>query len=184
MTDYKNPEEVGLPDKPECEAELPAEEQDTAEEPVEVTQPDPLALLETEKNDLNDRLLRLMAEYDNYRKRTTKEREGLYPEAEAGIISQFLPFVDNFERALQSDCADPEFKKGMELIWQSFSNILSDLKVESIGEVGESFDPNLHNAVMHTEDEALGENVISQVLQKGYRRGERILRYAMVQTAN
>ena len=192
MTEYS--EEKNLEPEipvPSPEAELPEGEEPRdgqAEEPSpqaeEPAQPDPLAQLQEEKDAVNDRLLRVMAEYDNFRKRSAKERESLYPEAEAGVITRFLPFADNFERAMLSECADPEFKKGMELIWQAFEEILKDLRVEPVGEPGEPFDPKLHNAVMHIEDEALGENVIAEVFQKGYRRGERILRYAMVKTAN
>ena len=169
--------------------------QEVAEEAVEETtpetqagqpeeQPDPVALLQKELDETKDRLMRTLAEYDNFRKRTQKEREGLYPEAEAGVLTRFLPFMDNFERAMQAECADPDFKKGMEMIYQSFAEIFASMGVEPIGQEGEAFDPNLHNAVMHEENPDLGENVVSMVLQKGWKRGEKILRYAMVKTAN
>ena len=147
-------------------------------------QPDPMALLQQELDETKDRLMRTLAEYDNFRKRTQKEREALYPEAEAGVLTKFLPFMDNFERAMQAECADPDFKKGMEMIHQSFTEIFASMGVEPIGQEGETFDPNLHNAVMHEENPDLGENVVSMVLQKGWKRGEKILRYAMVKTAN
>ena len=147
-------------------------------------QPDPMALLQQELDETKDRLMRTLAEYDNFRKRTQKEREALYPEAEAGVLTKFLPFMDNFERAMQAECADPDFKKGMEMIYQSFTEIFASMGVEPIGQEGETFDPNLHNAVMHEENPDLGENVVSMVLQKGWKRGEKILRYAMVKTAN
>ena len=152
--------------------------------PAEEVQPDPVALLQQELDETKDRLMRTLAEYDNFRKRTQKEREGLFPEAEAGVLAKFLPFMDNFERAMQAECADPDFKKGMEMIYQSFCEIFAAMGVEPIGEEGETFDPNLHNAVMHEENPDLGENVVAMVLQKGWKRGEKILRYAMVKTAN
>ena len=150
----------------------------------EEQQPDPMELLQKELYETKDRMMRTLAEYDNFRKRTQKEREALYPEAEAGVLTKFLPFMDNFERAMQAECADPDFKKGMEMIYQSFCEIFSSMGVEPIGAEGETFDPNLHNAVMHEENPNLGENVVSMVLQKGWKRGEKILRYAMVKTAN
>lgn len=134
--------------------------------------------------ELNDKYLRLLAEYDNYRKRSQKERDDIYPTATAAAVVKFLPVLDNFERAAAFEHADDEFGKGFDMIYQSFREVLDSLGVETAGEVGESFNPDLHNAVMHIEDEALSENVISQVLQKGYRIGDRIIRYAMVQTAN
>lgn len=140
--------------------------------------------LQTQLDELNDRLLRTMAEYDNYRKRSIKEKDAIYPQAKADTVEKFLPIIDNFERAMQAECTDEAFKKGMEMIFQSFIKTMTDLSVEEIGKVGEQFNPDLHNAVMHIEDEALGENVVAQVLQKGYRIGERVVRYAMVQVAN
>lgn len=140
--------------------------------------------LQTQLDELNDRLLRTMAEYDNYRKRSIKEKDAIYPQAKADTVEKFLPIIDNFERAMQAECTDEAFKKGMEMIFQSFMKTMTDLSVEEIGKVGEQFNPDLHNAVMHIEDEALGENVVAQVLQKGYRIGERVVRYAMVQVAN
>ena len=134
--------------------------------------------------ELNDKYLRLMAEYDNFRKRSQKERDDIYPSATATAVGKCLPVLDNFERAAAFPHADDDFGKGFDLIYQSFKEVLTGLGVEEGGEVGEAFDPNFHNAVMHIEDEALGENVVSQVLQKGYRIGEKIVRYAMVQTAN
>lgn len=140
--------------------------------------------LQKQLDELNDRLLRTMAEYDNYRKRSIKEKDAIYPQAKADTVEKFLPIIDNFERAMQAECADEAFKKGMEMIFQSFMKTMTDLSVEEIGKVGEQFNPDLHNAVMHIEDESLGENVVAQVLQKGYRIGERVVRYAMVQVAN
>lgn len=140
--------------------------------------------LQQQYDELNDKHLRLMAEYDNYRKRSQKEREDIYPVATAATVEKFLPVLDNFERAAAFEHEQSDFGKGFDMIYQSFKDVLASLGVEAVGEVGEPFNPEQHNAVMHIEDEALGENVVSQVLQTGYRIGERIVRYAMVQTAN
>ena len=171
---------------PETEAAVEQELEVTPETQAgeEAPQPDPMADLQKELDETKDRLMRTLAEYDNFRKRTQKEREALYPEAEAGVLTRFLPFLDNFERAMQAPCADPDFKKGMDMIYQSFGEIFQSMGVEPIGSVGEPFDPNLHNAVMHEENPEFGENEISMVLQQGWKRGEKILRYAMVKTAN
>jgi len=134
--------------------------------------------------ELNNRYLRLMAEYENYRKRSTKEKAEIYPNATAAAVEKFLPVLDNLERAAAFERTTEEFAKGFDMICQSFDQVLQNLGVETIGEVGEAFNPDLHNAVMQVEDPALGENVIAQVLQKGYKIGERVIRYAMVQTAN
>ncbi len=158
-----------------------AQEQQEQREPAPS---DELQQLKEAHAALNDKYLRMLAEYDNYRKRTARERENIYPEAEAGILTRLLPFVDDLERALHSECSDPEYKKGMEMIVGSLKELFGGLGVEEVGAVGETFDPNLHHAVMHEEDETLDENVIVEVLQKGYRRGEKLLRCAMVKTVN
>lgn len=133
---------------------------------------------------LNDKYLRLMAEYDNFRKRSQRERDAIYPEATASAVMGFLAVADNFERALAAECCDPEYKKGAELTYRSLVEALGKLKVEAFGEPGEPFDPNCHNAVMHVEDESLEPGTIAEVFQKGYRLGERIIRPAMVKAAN
>ena len=160
--------------------------QETQEVQKEQKEQEPTAeeKLQKQIDELNDKLLRTLAEYDNYRKRSIKEKDAIYPQAKADTVEKFLPIIDNFERAMQAECADEAFKKGMEMIFQSFMKTMTDLSVEEIGKVGEQFNPDLHNAVMHIEDETLGENVVAQVLQKGYRIGERVVRYAMVQVAN
>lgn len=140
--------------------------------------------LEARVQELEDKLLRVRAEYENYRKRTTKEKSEIYPDATAQAIGRFLPILDNFERSMEYDCGTKEFKEGIDLIYKNFQDILNQLGVEAIGQRGEPFDPELHNAVMHCQDEELGENTISQVLQKGYKMGDRIIRHAMVETAN
>ena len=131
----------------------------------------------------NDQYLRLAAEYDNFRRRSAKEREATYAEAYAEALASLFPVVDNLERAAMY--ADGEnVAKGVELTLKSVTETLTRLGVEVIDPVGAEFDPNLHNAVMHVEDEAVGENTVVEVLQKGYRRGERVLRFAMVKVAN
>lgn len=133
------------------------------------------------EHDLN---LRLAAEYDNFRKRTQKEKEQSYDNGKSDAILKLLPVYDNLERALQQDTADAAYKKGVEMTMTELVKILNGLGVTIFGEVGDSFDPNLHNAVMHIENEELGENVIAQVFQKGFRLGDKVIRFAMVQAAN
>lgn len=133
---------------------------------------------------LNDKYLRLMAEYDNFRKRSQRERDAVYPEATAAAAAAFLTVADNFERALAAECADPEYKKGAELTYQSLTDAFGKLKVEKFGEPGDAFDPNRHNAVMHVEDDGVETQTVVEVFQKGYRMGDRIIRHAMVKVAN
>ena len=129
--------------------------------------------------------IRTLAEYDNYRKRTAREKEAAYGDSKADCLKELLGVLDNFERAISAGDSDIEsYKKGVEKIYSSLCETLKKLGVEAFGEKGEPFDPNIHNGVMHTEDESLGENVIAQVFSKGYRLGDRILRPAMVQVAN
>lgn len=129
--------------------------------------------------------IRTLAEYDNYRKRSVKEKESIYSDAKASCLSELLPVLDNFDRALNVQQADAEsYKKGMEMINNSFMDILKKLGVEAFGEKGEEFDPNFHNAVMSIEDDSLGENVIAEVFNKGYKLGDKVLRHAVVKVAN
>ena len=133
---------------------------------------------------LNDKHLRLAAEYDNYRKRTAKEKEGLWADAKADTVQAFLPVYDNLERALKQDTADEAFKKGVEMTMNQLKEVFARLGVTEIEAQGQPFDPNLHNAVMHIEDENLGENTVAQVFQAGFMLGEKVIRFAMVQVAN
>ena len=134
---------------------------------------------------LNDQHLRLMAEYDNYRKRTQKEKESIYQDAKADTIQKFLEVYDNLERAVsQEGDEDNVHKKGMTMIFHELESILSKLGVTVVDPVGEPFDPEKHNAVLHIEDENLGENVVSQVFQKGFLLGDKVIRHATVQVAN
>ncbi len=133
--------------------------------------------------DTNDKYLRVCAEYDNFRKRSAKERDGLYTDAYSDALKEVLPVIDNLERA--SQCTEPEkVADGLALIFKSAAEMLTKLGVETFGEAGEKFDPNIHNAVMHVEDEEKGENEITDVFQKGYKKGDRIIRHAMVKVAN
>ena len=131
-----------------------------------------------------DSYLRLAADYDNYRKRTAKEKDAAYGNGKADAIEKLLPVYDNLERALQQETADEAYKKGVEMTMTQLVSIFESLGVEIFGSKGDTFDPNLHNAVMHTEDESLGENTISLVFQKGFKLGDKIVRFAMVQVAN
>jgi molecular chaperone GrpE len=165
--------------------ELPEEE---AANGTEATPEEPekseTELLREELAALNDRYLRLMAEYDNFRKRSIKEKDDIYPAATAAVLGKILPIMDAMERAAQFERKTEEFSKGFDMIAQNFKDALTGFGVEEVGQVGEEFNPNLHNAAMHIEDEELGKNVVSQVFQKGYKIGDRVIRYAMVQTAN
>ena len=139
---------------------------------------------EEKYNAERDAHLRVAAEFDNFRKRTIKEKEASYGNGKADAVEKLLPVYDNLERALNQPTEDEAFKKGVEMTMTQLVGIFSGLGVEIFGNVGESFYPNFHNAVMHTEDENLSENVISQVFQKGFKLGDKIIRFAMVQVAN
>ena len=160
--------------------ETPVEE--TAEIPAEeIPEVNPW---EEKYNAERDAHLRVAAEFDNFRKRTIKEKEASYGNGKADAVLKMLPVYDNLERALNQETADAAYKKGVELTMNELVKILGSLGVEIFGAEGETFDPNLHNAVMHIESEDLGENTISQVFQKGFKLGDKIVRFAMVQVAN
>ena len=160
-------------------------QEQAAEETAEAEVPTPEADPWEEKyNAEHDMFLRLAADYDNFRKRTVKEKEASYGNGKADALAKLLPVYDNLERALNQPTEDAAYKKGVEMTMAELIKIFSGLGVEIFGDVGDAFDPELHNAVMHTEDETLGENVISQVFQKGFKMGDKIVRFAMVQVAN
>ena len=167
---------------PQEEAEEILEE--TAEETAETPEAPEADPWEEKYNAERDAHLRLAAEYDNFRKRTAKEKEQTYNNGKGDAVEKLLPVYDNLERALNQPTEDAAYKKGVELTMNELVKILTGLGVEIFGEIGQEFDPNIHNAVMHTEDESLGENVIAQVFQKGFRIGDKIVRFAMVQVAN
>ena len=152
------------------EAETPAEE-------VKADNNEALAAAE-------DKFLRLAAEYDNYRKRTAKEKESLWTEAKAQTVAAFLPVYDNLERALKQETADEAYKKGVELTMKGLQDAMTKLGVEVIPAMGETFDPNFHNAVMHVDDDAVEENTVVDVFQQGFKCGEKVIRFAMVKVAN
>ena len=157
--------------QPEAEAEV-------VEETVEVNP------WEEKYNAEHDAHLRLAAEYDNFRKRTIKEKDAAYGNGKAGAVEKLLPVYDNLERAVNQPCTDEAYKKGVEMTMTELVNIFTGLGVEIFGNVGDEFDPNIHNAVMHVDNEELGENTISMVFQKGFKIGEKVVRFAMVQVAN
>lgn len=164
--------------------ETPIEEVETPVEETPVEETPEVNPFEEKYNQEHDAHLRLAAEYDNFRKRTAKEKEQSYLNGKSDAVEKLLPVYDNLQRALNQETADAAYKKGVELTMQELVKILTSLGVEIFGEAGEEFDPNLHNAVMHTDDESLGENVISQVFQQGFKIGEKVVRFAMVQVAN
>ncbi|MGM9552446.1 MAG: nucleotide exchange factor GrpE [Clostridia bacterium] len=159
--------------------EVTGETEETLEEETEIQEESQNKELEA----LNDKYLRLVAEYDNFRKRTAKEKEAIFPEAKVSVVSAFLPVLDNLERALNNAGDDPIYE-GVKMTLKQFNEVLKNIGVEVIEAVGKQFDPNLHNAVMHIEDEAFGENEIVEEFQKGYKIGDRIVRYSMVKVAN
>jgi len=151
------------------------------EEAVEVPEVNPW---EEKYNAERDAHLRIAAEFDNFRKRTVKEKEASYTNGKADAVAKMLPVYDNLERALNQETADAAYKKGVEMTMNELVKIFNSLGVEIFGNVGDEFDPNLHNAVLHTESEEFGENTICTVFQKGFKVGSKVVRFAMVQVAN
>lgn len=142
-----------------------------------------LATATARADEINEKYMRMLAEYDNFRKRSAKEREGVYADAVSDTLSSILPVLDNLERA--EACKDAEgLAKGLELTLKSFRDTLERLGIQEIEALGKTFDPNVHNAVFHVEDDAYGENEIVEVLMKGYMKGDKVVRYAMVKVAN
>ena len=186
MSEEKNT--VQTEEAQKAQAEAAAEQAEAA--PQEQQQPEQApeqTELEQAKLELaaeKDKYLRLLAEYDNYRKRSQKEKDELYTVIRSETVGKFLPVYDNLERALNQQTADEAYKKGVEMTMTQLVGVMEKLGVTGFGEPGEGFDPALHNAVMHVEDESLGENVIAEVFQKGFRVGEKVVRFAMVKVAN
>ena len=137
-------------------------------------------LVREEKN----KYLRLAAEYDNFRKRSQKEKDSLYTDIKVDTLRKFLPVYDNLERALKQETADEAYRKGVEMIMAQFKSTMDGLGVTEIAAEGEKFDPEKHNAVMHVEDESFGENEIVEVFQRGFTLGDKVIRFAMVKVAN
>ena len=161
--------------------ETVAEETAVEETPAEPTE---LEKAQAELAQEKDNYLRLCAEYDNFRKRSQKEKEAIYSDAKADTVEKFLPVFDNLLRAVAQETADEAYKKGVEMTMTGLREVMEKLGVTEYGEVGETFDPEQHNAVMHTEDESLGENVIAEVFQKGFKLHDKVIRFAMVKVAN
>ena len=170
-------EETTAPEAEEIKEEAAAET--AAEEAVEAEVTiDPLLAA------LNDKYLRICAEYDNFRKRTQKEKEALYREVKAESLKAFLPVYDNLLRALAQPTEDAAYAKGVEMIMAQFNSTMEKLGVEKIESLGQTFDPAFHNAVMHVDDEEKGENEIVEVFQEGFKLGDKVIRFAMVKVAN
>ncbi len=170
--------------KKEKEQKNPPAEAVQEEVPAETVEAPAVSQWEEKYNAEHDAYLRLYADYDNYRKRTAKEKDAAYGHGKADAVGKLLPVYDNLERALNQETADAAYKKGVEMTMTELVKIFTALGVEIYGQVGDAFDPELHNAVMHIENEELGENVISSVFQKGARLGDKVIRFAMVQVAN
>ena len=163
-------------------AEEPAQAEEVSQEQSQ--QPSQEEQLRQQIAQQEDRFLRLAAEYDNYRKRTAKEKESIWSDAKADTAVAFLPVYDNLERALKQDTADEAYKKGVEMTMSQLKEVFAKLGVTEIPALGEAFDPNFHNAVMHVEDENLAENTVAEVFQTGFMLGEKVIRFAMVKVAN
>ena len=157
---------------------------EVVQEPAPQPEPDPLAEAQAALEKEHDNYLRLAAEYDNYRKRSQKEKDNMFRDGKASAIEKFLPVYDNLSRALEQETADAAYKKGVEMTMTGLVEILKKMEVTVYGEPGDIFDPNLHNAVMHIDDDNYKEGEIVQVFQKGFSLGDKVIRHAMVQTAN
>ncbi len=175
-TKEKRPGDCAPPEGTACAPEAPEDTPGSGSEELEQLK---ASLAEQE-----DKFLRLAAEYDNYRRRSQKEKESAWADSKAETAAAFLPVYDNLERALKQETADEAYKKGVEMTMTQLREVLSKLGVEEIPALGETFDPNLHNAVMHVEDDGAGENTIVEVFQAGFRSGEKVIRFAMVKVAN
>ena len=176
--------EEGIKGAGQASEEPMPEVQETAEEkPAEEKKPEEKAVSE-EMALLNDKYLRICAEYDNYRKRTQKEKDNLYGDIRANVITSFLPVYDNLVRALAAETADDAYRKGVELIMNQFNATLEKLGATEIKAVGEKFDPAVHNAVMHVDDDTKGENEVVEEFQKGFKLGDKVIRFSMVKVAN
>ena len=176
----ETPQQEPAVEEQDVKQEVAAEPEETAVDPL-------LSELESLKDQVagqEDKYQRLAAEYDNYRKRTAKEKESLWTDVKADTAGAFLPVYDNLERALKQDTADEAFKKGVEMTMNQLKEVLTKLGITEIPAQGQPFDPKYHNAVMHVEDESLGQNVVAEVFQTGFQCGEKVIRFAMVKVAN
>ena len=190
--DKKTPESQ---QEPEIKSEAKAEANKAEEKPADKKQDKKESKAAEEKKEeqsspaeelkgANDRYLRLLAEYDNYRKRSQKEKDSLYADIKSDTVAKFLPVYDNLVRALAQNTEDEAYRRGVEMIMAQFNTTLEKLGATKIECLGQKFDPSLHNAVMHVEDEEKGENEIVEVFQEGFMMGEKVIRFAMVKVAN
>ena len=182
-TEQETPETAEAPEKEEKAAKGKKKKEKTYTLTREQMEAAELAVKQLES--VKDQFVRLTAEYDNYRKRTTKEKDNIYQDAKGDTIKAFLAVYDNLERAVKTEGdADSPHKKGMEMIFAQFKTILEGLGVTEIEALGQPFDPEKHNAVMHIDDESLGENMVCDVFQAGFMLGDKVIRHAIVQVAN
>ena len=183
MSAKKRNEHSDPAQEPELNAPTPEEAAEAAPETeakAEQAAPAPAE----KKQDDSERYLRLMAEFDNYKKRSAKERENIYTDVRVDTVTKFLPVYDNLERAMKTETADEAFKRGVEMTFSQLVDVFKKLGVEEIESVGRTFDPTMHNAVMHIEDEQFGENEIVEEFQKGFQIGGKVIRFSMVKVAN
>lgn len=167
-------EETAVNDSPDDEDDAVSEYNDTASQ---------FAELEESLHEVNDKYIRLFAEYDNFRKRTAKEKTGIYQDASVQCIDKLLPVIDSFERSLEADCSDENFKNGMQMIWGQMKDFLTKMNVTEIEALGAEFDPNVHNAIQQLDGTDYASNHVCQVFQKGYMLGDKLIRAAMVAVA-
>ncbi|MBR3282161.1 MAG: nucleotide exchange factor GrpE [Ruminococcus sp.] len=167
-------EETAVNDSPDDEDDAVSEYNDTASQ---------FAELEESLHEANDKYIRLFAEYDNFRKRTAKEKTGIYQDASVQCIDKLLPVIDSFERSLEADCSDENFKNGMQMIWGQMKDFLTKMNVTEIEALGAEFDPNVHNAIQQLDGTDYASNHVCQVFQKGYMLGDKLIRPAMVAVA-
>ncbi len=166
------------------EEEAPQQQPPQEEQPREDAAQAELDALKEQLKQQQDKYLRLAAEYENYRRRTAKEKETIWSDAKGDAAAAFLPVYDNLERALKQETADEAYKKGVEMTMNQLKAVLEKLGIVEIQALGQPFDPKLHNAVMHVEDESLGESTVAEVFQAGFQIGEKVIRFAMVKVAN
>ena len=184
MTENENVNEAVSPEETEAKATEPKAKKSDAKLKTELAKAQEAAKkAEDELAEYKDKYLRLAAEYDNFRRRSAKEKECIYSDAISDVVTQVLPIFDNLERAAVYESAE-KVTEGLAMTARTIDEVLTKVGIEKFGAVDDEFDPNLHNAVMHCEDEAFGENKIAEVFQCGYKKGDRVIRYAMVKVAN
>ncbi len=182
-TEGQKPEAAPDPageEAPEKEKRFGRKKEGELKKKLEALKAETAAALAAEK----DKYLRLAAEYENYRRRSQKEKESVYSDGKADTVLQLLPVYDNLERALKAECTDPNFYRGVEMTMTQLTEIFAKLGVTPIEAAGQPFDPSEHNAVVHVEDDTLGENLVVEEFQKGFKLGDKVIRFAMVKVAN